>query len=67
MGLLCGQKGTRILPMVDPWASILQQWLHMGGRRMSDNHQTIDALFVIMGLLDDVKDWCLLRIEELDS
>ncbi len=31
------------------------------------NRQTIDALFVVMGLLDDLKDWCLLRIEELDS
>jgi hypothetical protein len=31
------------------------------------NRQTIDALFVVMELLDDVKDWCLLRIEELDS
>jgi hypothetical protein len=35
--------------------------------RMRDVQEMIDNLFVVMGLLDDVKDWCLLRIEELDS
>jgi len=31
------------------------------------NREAIDALFVVLSLLDDVKDYCLQRIEELDS